>query len=53
MKMRQGQIKEYHELRIRVPLNLWEKVKERAEKENKSYALTVVELMRLALESLS
>ena len=50
MKTRQSKKGEYHELRIRIPVDLWRKVQNQSEAESKSYSATIIELLRNALK---
>jgi len=49
MKTRQSRKGEYHTFRLRIPIDLWEKIQSKADSETKSYASVVVEILRNAL----
>ena len=50
MKTRQSKTREYHPITIRIPNNLWEKVRIKADDEHKSYSAFIVEILRNALK---
>jgi len=53
MKTRQSMKGEYHTFRLRIPIDVWEKIKLKADSESKSYASFVVEILRNALKDKS
>jgi len=53
MKTRQRKKGEYHAITIRIPLDLWEKVKAKSDAESKSYATIIIENLRDALKDAS
>jgi len=46
MKARQSRKEEYHILKIRIPVDLWETIQTKADSEHKSYASVIVEILR-------
>jgi len=53
MKTRQSKKGEYHAITIRIPLDLWKKVKAKSDAESKSYATIIIENLRDALKDAS
>jgi len=50
MKARQSKKGQYHRFAIQIPLSLWEKIKNKAELQDKSYSAFIVEILRNALK---
>jgi len=53
MKTRQRKKGEYHAITIRIPLDLWKKVKAKSDAESKSYATIIIENLRDSLKDAS
>jgi len=49
LKTRLSKKVEYHSIRVRIPVDLWEKVQAKANDEYKIYAAFIVEILRKAM----